>query len=186
MGPVCFLSDFGLGGDFVGTCKGVILSIAPDVPIIDLTHDVPGFEVEAGAEILQHATRYMPPDTVYLAVVDPGVGTGRRGLALRTGNGPLMVGPDNGLLVPAAESLGNVSEAVELTNEKYQVSPVSSTFHGRDIFAPAAAHLASGVELSELGRKVSPDTLTPLGLTGARRSVRITLQSADTGRRPLR
>lgn len=164
MGPICFLSDFGIADDFVGTCKGVIAGIAPGVTILDLTHDVPGFEVEAGAEILQHATRYMPPETIYLSVVDPGVGTDRRAVALRTGEGPLMVGPDNGLLVPAAESLGNVTEAVDLSNDRYHVHPVSSTFHGRDIFAPAAAYLATGVELSELGKSVHPGSLTPLAI----------------------
>jgi S-adenosylmethionine hydrolase len=166
MGQVCFLSDFGLAGDFVGTCKGVMAGLAPDVPVIDLTHDVPGFEVEAGAEILQHAIRYMPLDTVYLAVVDPGVGAGRRALAIRTERGSLMVGPDNGLLIPAVESLGNVSEAVELTNDSYHVTPVSSTFHGRDIFAPAAAHLAAGMDPSELGNSVDPGSLVPLELSG--------------------
>ena len=155
-----------MAGDFVGTCKGVIAGIAPETRVIDLTHDVPGFEIEAGAEVLKHSTLYMPSDTVYLAVVDPGVGTGRRALAVRTGQGSLMVGPDNGLLAPAAESLGDISEAVELTNDKYQVSPVSSTFHGRDIFAPAAAHLASGVDLSELGNELAPDSLVPLTLPG--------------------
>ena len=155
-----------MAGDFVGTCKGVIAGIAPETHVIDLTHDVPGFEIEAGAEVLKHSTLYMPPDTVYLAVVDPGVGTGRRALAVRSGQGSLMVGPDNGLLAPAAESLSDISEAVELTNDKYQVSPVSSTFHGRDIFAPAAAHLASGVDLSELGNEVAPDSLVPLNLPG--------------------
>ena len=141
-------------------------SIAPGVSVIDLTHDVPGFEVAAGAEILKHATRYMPPDAIYLAVVDPGVGTGRRGLAVRTEAGPLMVGPDNGLLIPAIESLGTISEVVELTNDRYQISPVSSTFHGRDIFAPAAAHLAAGVDLSELGKEVEPESLVSLTLPG--------------------
>lgn len=164
MRPICFLSDFGLADDFVGTCKGVIASIAPGANVIDLTHEVPGFEVAAGAEVLQHATRYMPPDTVYLAVVDPGVGTKRRTLALRTGEGPLMVGPDNGLLIPAVESLGNASEAVKLTNDEYHVRPVSSTFHGRDVFAPAAAHLAAGLDLAKLGKRVSPDSLLPLTL----------------------
>ncbi len=166
MGPICFLSDFGFADDFVGTCKGVVARISPGANVIDLTHEVPGFEVEAGAEILKHATRYMPLDTIYLAVVDPGVGTERRALAIRTDTGPLMVGPDNGLLIPAAESLGNISEAVELTNNEYQVSPVSSTFHGRDIFAPAAAHLAAGVGLSELGSKVDPNSLEPRILPG--------------------
>jgi S-adenosylmethionine hydrolase len=159
MRPVCFLSDFGLADDFVGTCKGVMLRIAPGVSIIDLTHEVPGFEVETGAEILQHATRYMPADTVYLAVVDPGVGTKRRELALRAGSGALLVGPDNGLLVPAAESLGGIPGACALTAERFHLRPVSSTFHGRDVFAPVAAHLASGVGLSDLGKPVDPSSL---------------------------
>ena len=162
MRPVCFLSDFGLADDFAGTCKGVMLRIAPDVSIVDLTHEVPGFEVEAGAEILQHATRYMPADTVYLAVVDPGVGTKRRELALRTESGALLVGPDNGLLVPAAESLGGISAACALTEERFHLHPVSSTFHGRDVFAPVAAHLAAGVGLSDLGEPVDPSSLMRL------------------------
>ena len=167
MRPICFLSDFGLADDFVGTCKGVMMSIAPGVAIVDLTHDVPGFQVEAGAEILQHAIRYMPEDTVYLAVVDPGVGTERRALALRGENGGFLVGPDNGLLVPAAEALGGVSEVVVLTNGRYHVHPVSNTFHGRDVFSPVAAHLAAGVELSELGEAVDPSSLVRLRLPGA-------------------
>ncbi|CAN5853173.1 SAM-dependent chlorinase/fluorinase [soil metagenome] len=166
MRPICFLSDFGLVDDFVGTCKGVMASIAPGVCIIDLTHDVPDFEIEAGAEFLQHATRYMPMDTVYLAVVDPGVGTDRRAIAIRTADGPMMVGPDNGLLIPAAKSLGNVSEAVELTNTGYQIQPVSSTFHGRDIFSPAAAHLAAGEKLSDLGGEIEADSLVSMALPG--------------------
>jgi S-adenosylmethionine hydrolase len=166
MRSICFLSDFGLADDFVGTCKGVMLSIAPGAAIVDLTHEVPGFEVEAGAEILHHATRYMPDDAIYLAVVDPGVGTERRALALRTGGGAFLVGPDNGLLVPAAEALGGVSEATVLNNERYHVHPVSNTFHGRDVFAPAAAHLAAGVELSELGEAADPSSLVYLGLPG--------------------
>ena len=167
MRPICFLSDFGLADDFVGTCKGVILSIAPGVSVVDLTHEVPGFGVEAGAEILQHGTRYMPEDAIYLAVVDPGVGTERRALALRTESGAFMVGPDNGLLVPAASSLGGVSEVVLLTNGRYHVHPVSSTFHGRDVFAPAAAHLAAGVDLSELGEAADPSSLVRFSLPDA-------------------
>jgi len=167
MRPICFLSDFGLADDFVGTCRGVMLGIAPGVAVVDLTHEVPGFEVELGAEVLQHATRYMPQDTVYLAVVDPGVGTERRALALRTESGALLVGPDNGLLVPAAEALGGISEAVVLTNDRYHVHPVSNTFHGRDVFSPAAAHLAAGVKLSELGEAVEHSSLTRLSLPGA-------------------
>jgi len=162
MRPICFLSDFGLADDFAGTCKGVMLRIAPGVSIVDLTHEAPGFGVETGAEILQHATRYMPDDAVYLAVVDPGVGTGRRELALRAESGALLVGPDNGLLVLAAESLGGVSDACALTEERFHLHPVSNTFHGRDVFAPVAAHLAAGVGLSELGEAVDPASLTRL------------------------
>ena len=166
MRPICFLSDFGLADDFVGTCKGVMLSIAPGLTVIDLTHDVPGFEVESGAEALKHATRYMPEGAIYLAVVDPGVGTARRALALGTRNGAYLVGPDNGLLVPAAEALGGISEAVVLNDERYHVHPVSNTFHGRDVFAPVAAHLAAGVALSELGESVDPSSLVRLDLPG--------------------
>jgi S-adenosylmethionine hydrolase len=149
--PICFLSDYGLADDFVGLCKGMMLRIAPKATIVDITHEVSGFGVEAGAEILEHATRYMPNDAVYLAVVDPGVGTERRALALQTASENFLVGPDNGLLVPAAESLGGVAAVVSLTNDDYHIQPVSSTFHGRDIFAPAAAHLATGLDLRRLG-----------------------------------
>ena len=167
MRPVCFLSDFGLADDFVGTCKGVMLRIAPGVSIVDLTHEVPGFGVETGAEILQHATRYMPADIVYLAVVDPGVGTDRRELALRTESGALLVGPDNGLLIQAAESLGGISGAITLADKSYHLHPVSNTFHGRDVFAPVAAHLAAGVELSDLGEAVEPSSLVRLSPSSA-------------------
>src|ERR671910_3206420 len=138
MRPICFLSDFGLADDFVGTCKGVMLGIAPGVAIVDLAHELPGFEVEVGAEILQHATRYMPEDAVYLAVVDPGVGTERRGLARRGESGGFFVGGDNRLLLPAAKALGGIRRAVHLTNQRYYVKPVSNSFHGRDIFSPVA------------------------------------------------
>src|SRR5215217_2873379 len=157
MRPVCFLSDFGLADDFVGTCKGVMHRIAPGVSIVDLTHDVPNFGVETGAELLQHATRYMPADALYLAVVDPGVGTERPGI------GALLVGPDNGLLVAAAESLGGISGAVALTEQRFHLHPVSNTFHGRDVFAPVAAHLVAGVGLSDLGEAVDTASLTRLG-----------------------
>lgn len=162
---ICFLSDFGLADDFVGTCKGVMLRVSPGARIVDLTHQVPNFAVEAGAEILQHATRYMPDDTVYLAVVDPGVGTERREVALETGIGALMVGPDNGLLIPAAEALGGMSSAVELTDDRYKIHPVSNTFHGRDVFSPAAAHLASGVKLLDLGEEIPADSLKRLSVS---------------------
>lgn len=168
MRPICFLSDFGLGDDFVGLCKGVISRIAPDANVIDLSHEVPGFGIEAGVEILGHATGYMPRDAVYLAVVDPGVGTERRGLALETSEGTFLVGPDNGLLVPAAEAMGGVASAVSLTNREYQITPVSNTFHGRDVFAPAAAYLAVGLDLAELGDPVDPGSLARVELPDAK------------------
>ncbi len=164
--PICFLSDYGLGDDFAGLCKGVMLRIAPEATVVDLTHEVPGFGVEAGAEILAHATHYMPKDLVYLAVVDPGVGTERRGLVLQAASGAFLVGPDNGLLVPAAESLGGITCAVSLTNADYHVKPVSSTFHGRDIFAPAAAHLAAGLDMMRLGEAVEPASLVRVERVG--------------------
>ncbi len=166
MRPVCFLSDFGLADDFVGTCKGVMLGVTPGLTIVDLTHDVPGFAVEVGAEILEHATRYMPADAVYLAVVDPGVGTERRALALRTERNALLVGPDNGLLMPAADALGGVAEAVVIDNPEYHVHPVSHTFHGRDVFSPATANLAAGTTLARLGRSLSPASLVRLEAPG--------------------
>jgi len=165
--PVCFISDFGLADDFVGTCKLVMTSVAPDIRVVDLTHDVPSFGVEVGAEILQHATRYAPADAVYLAIVDPGVGTKRRAVALRASSGAIMVGPDNGLLLPAADSLGGVVEAVVLTEDRYHIHPVSNTFHGRDVFAPVAAHLASGVDISEVGENLEPNSLAELRLPDA-------------------
>ncbi len=167
--PICFLSDYGLGDDFVGLCKGVVLRIAPGAAIVDLTHEVPGFGVVAGAEILEHATRYMPDNAVYLAIVDPGVGTDRRALALSSAGGALLVGPDNGLLVPAAESLGGIADAVSLTNADYHVHPVSSTFHGRDIFAPTAARLASGLDLRSLGEPVDPASLSRVEVIGVKK-----------------
>ncbi len=167
--PICFLSDYGLGDDFVGLCKGVVLRIAPGATIVDLTHEVPGFGVVAGAEILEHATRYMPDNAVYLAIVDPGVGTDRRALALSSAGGALLVGPDNGLLVPAAESLDGIADAVSLTNADYHIQPVSSTFHGRDIFAPAAARLASGLDLRSLGEPVDPASLSRVEVIGVKK-----------------
>lgn len=166
MRTVCFLSDFGLADDFVGTCRGVIAGISPSTTVVDLTHDVPGFRIEAGAEILRHATRYMPSNAIFLAVVDPGVGTKRTGLALQAGDA-YLVGPDNGLLIPAAEALGGISAAVALTNPEYQIHPVSNTFHGRDVFSPAAAHLAAGVEMEKLGENVDPDDLIRISVPEA-------------------
>jgi S-adenosyl-L-methionine hydrolase (adenosine-forming) len=158
---ITFLSDFGLQDDFVGTCHGVIATIAPDARVIDVTHGVRPGHVLQGALVLANTVPYMPAG-VHLAVVDPGVGSSRRPLALRDREGRLYVGPDNGLLLPAVERFGGVTEAHELANADYSVQPVSRTFHGRDLFAPAAAHLAAGVALEELGPPLDPDELVRL------------------------
>ena len=160
---VTFLSDFGLQDDFVGTCHGVIATIAPEARVLDVTHGVRPGHVLQGALVLANTLPYMPAG-VHLAVVDPGVGSSRRALALRDREGRLYVGPDNGLLLPAAERFGGVAEAHELANAEYSLHPVSRTFHGRDLFAPAAAHLAAGVVLDALGPPVDPDALVRLEL----------------------
>jgi S-adenosyl-L-methionine hydrolase (adenosine-forming) len=159
---ITFLTDFGLTDDFVGTCHGVIKRIAPDVEIIDVTHGIPPQAVLQGALVLRNTLPYLP-EGVHLAVVDPGVGSARRPVILRDARGDLFVGPDNGLLVPAAE-LGGIESAHELANPTYALEPVSRTFHGRDLFSPAAAHLALGVEAAELGPPLSPDALVRLDL----------------------
>ena len=169
MRPICFISDYGLTDVLVGTCKGVMMSVAPGCTIIDVTHTVPGFDVTRGAEALRHATRYMPEGGVYLTVVDPGDKTKRRALAAEVRAGAYLVGPDNGILLPAAESLGGIVRAVQLTNPRYHVHPVSSAFHGRDVFSPVAAHLAAGVDLGDLGEGVTPDSVVSLGFPGFRR-----------------
>jgi S-adenosylmethionine hydrolase len=155
---VTFLTDFGLQDDFVGTCHGVIRSIAPDVQIIDVTHGIPAGGVLQGALVLENTVAYMPVG-VHLAVVDPGVGGVRRPLALEDGEGRLYVGPDNGLLIRAAERKGPVVRAHELANPDYALPSVSRTFHGRDLFSPAAAHLALGVDLADLGPPVDAEAL---------------------------
>ena len=132
--------------------------ICPDARVIHITHGVNPQAVGQGARLLAGAIRYLPVG-VHLAVVDPGVGSERRAVALRSGDGRLFVGPDNGLLVPAAEASGGIVEAVSIENTEYMLHPVSRTFHGRDVFSPTAAHLASGVELSELGSALDPADL---------------------------
>ena len=158
---VTFLTDFGLVDDFVGICHGVMKRIAPEVEIIDITHGIEAHGVLQGALVLANTLPYLP-EGVHLAVVDPGVGSPRRSLAVRSGDGRLFVGPDNGLLVPAAEKLGGIDAAFEVTNREYALEPVSATFHGRDIFSPAAAYLARGVAVEELGPAVDVGSLTRL------------------------
>ncbi len=160
---ITFLTDFGLQDDFVGTCHGVIKRIAPGADIVDITHGIEPTQVLQGALVLASTLPYMP-EGVHLAVVDPGVGTERKAVALRGGDGRLYVGPDNGLLVRAADRLGGIEGAWELENPAYRLEPVSRTFHGRDIFAPAAAYLAGGLDPAELGPPLEPGALVRLEL----------------------
>ena len=160
---ITLTTDFGLADPSVGICKGVILSIAPDARILDLSHGIPRQSVIEGAGLLAAALPYFPTG-IHVAVVDPGVGTGRRPVAIRVARGDTLVGPDNGLLSLAASALGGATAAVELANDAYRLSPVSRTFHGRDIFAPAAAHLAAGVPFEALGPSVALESLTSLDL----------------------
>jgi S-adenosylmethionine hydrolase len=162
---ITFLSDFGLRDDFVGTCHGVMKRIAPEAEIVDITHGIPAREIVQGALVLANTVPYMPQG-VHLAVVDPGVGGPRRALALGDGEGRVYVGPDNGLLLPAAERAG-ITDAHEIVNPEYALAPVSRTFHGRDIFAPAAAHLVRGLALEELGPPIDPAALVRLELPRA-------------------
>jgi S-adenosylmethionine hydrolase len=174
--PIVFLTDYGRSDAFVGICHGVMARIAPDCRIIDITHSVPRQDVLRGAIELARAVPYMPEDAVYVAVVDPGVGSDRRAVATVAG-GSLLVGPDNGLLSLAWEALGGVEDAVDIANPAVVLSPVSRTFHGRDIFAPAAAHLAAGMTLSEVGPALDivglerldvPVPMVAVGAVGAR------------------
>ena len=154
---VAIMTDFGLGESDVGVMKAVIVGIAPDVHIIDITHDVPPQNVPSGAWILSYGYSYYPKDTVFVCVVDPGVGSTRNAIAVHAGDW-YFVGPDNGLFsyIYAEQA---VHAAVVLTNPAYHLPQVSSTFHGRDIFAPVGAHLARGVSLHELGTPADPATL---------------------------
>jgi S-adenosylmethionine hydrolase len=169
---ITFLSDYGLLDEFVGVCHGVIARRAPAARVIDLTHAIPRHDVRAGATVLAAAVPFLPAG-VHLAVVDPGVGAsgtqGRRAVALRTaGEDRLLVGPDNGLLMPAAERLGGVSDAADVSASPERLEPVSRTFHGRDIFAPVAAALAAGAALGEVGDPLEVTELRGLALPSAR------------------
>ena len=165
---ITFLSDYGLGNEFVGVCHAVIARRCPQARMIDLTHAIPRHDVHTGAIVLRATLPYLP-DAIILAVVDPGVGTsgarGRRAVAVRTVDGDrLLVGPDNGLLMPVCERLGGVAEAVDVASSDERLEPVSPTFHGRDIFAPVAAALADGVALPALGEPLDPDSLRRLNI----------------------
>jgi S-adenosylmethionine hydrolase len=158
---ITFLSDYGLIDEFVGVVHSVIRSITPDVTVIDLTHQVAPYDVRGGGLALARSAPYLCPGVV-LAVVDPGVGTQRRGIAVEVGDGAsVLIGPDNGLLAPAVAMCGGATRVVELASAEHQLEAPGPTFAGRDVFAPAAAHLAAGVELTELGPLVDPMTLMP-------------------------
>ncbi len=168
---ITFLSDYGLGNEFVGVCHAVIARRTPHARVIDLTHSIPRHDVHTGAIVLRGTLPYLP-DAILLAVVDPGVGTtgarGRRAVAVRTvEHDRLLVGPDNGLLMPVCERLGGVAEAVEIGGSPERLQPVSATFHGRDIFAPVAAALADAVPLASLGEPVDPADLRRLNIPEA-------------------
>jgi S-adenosyl-L-methionine hydrolase (adenosine-forming) len=165
---ITFLSDYGQGDEFVGVCHAVIARRCPAARVIDLTHAIPRHDVHTGAIILRATLPYLPK-AIILAVVDPGVGTtgarGRRAIALRTlEQDRLLVGPDNGILMPVCERLGGVAEAVDVGLSEERLQPVSHTFHGRDIFAPVAAALADGVPLAELGEQLDVDGLRRLNI----------------------
>ncbi|MXW99787.1 MAG: SAM-dependent chlorinase/fluorinase [Acidimicrobiaceae bacterium] len=161
---ISFLSDYGHGDEFVGVVHSVIAAIAPHVRVVDVTHGIAPCNVRAGGLALARAAQYLLPGVV-LAVVDPGVGTDRRPVAVEVGDGAsVLVGPDNGLLAPVVALVGGAGRAVELANADYRlenVGELGSTFDGRDVFAPAAAHLCRGVPLSDLGPAVDVATLTP-------------------------
>ncbi|HEY2438521.1 MAG TPA: SAM-dependent chlorinase/fluorinase [Solirubrobacteraceae bacterium] len=160
---ITFLSDYGLADGFAGVCHGVIETVCPSARVIDITHGVPPGDIRAGGLILRAALPYTPVG-VHLAVVDPGVGGPRGAVAVRVGDGRVLVGPDNGLLWLAAQESGGAVEAVEIGRSRFRIEPVSATFHGRDIFAPVAARLAAGVALEAAGEPYEPERLVALEL----------------------
>jgi S-adenosyl-L-methionine hydrolase (adenosine-forming) len=168
---VVLMTDFGLSDTYVGQMKGVILSIAPATRIIDLTHAVTAQNIAQGTFLLGKSTPYFPDGTIFVAVVDPGVGTSRKAIAVETAR-HIFLAPDNGLLTSIFQG-AEVTRCVTITNERYMLSSRSSTFHGRDVFSPVAAHLASGVAFEELGSEIDPSTCTRIPLPGC--------QSRDNG-----
>jgi S-adenosyl-L-methionine hydrolase (adenosine-forming) len=158
---VTLLTDFGTADAYVGIMKGVALGVRRDLTLVDLTHDIPPQAVAVGALVLRSAVPFFPAGTVHCAVVDPGVGSARAGIAVVT-DAALLVGPDNGLLAPAVAALGGARAVFELAHAALFRQPVSATFHGRDVFAPVAAHLAGGLDPAGLGPQ--RDRMTPLAL----------------------
>lgn len=161
--PIVFSSDFGYRNEWVGICHAVMARIAPDSRIVDLSHGLPPLNVMAAARLLVDSLAYLASDAVLVSIVDPSVGADRD-VAIEANGGQLLVGPDNGLLVPACQALGGVERAVEITSPEVVLEPVSPSFHARDILCPAAAYLAAGMELEQLGPALDAATLTPLDL----------------------
>lgn len=166
---VAFLSDYGHADEFVGVCTGVIASIAPDARVVDLVHDLPSHDVAAGGLALVRSVQYLPEGSLVLAVVDPGVGTDRRLVAVDC-EGATFFGPDNGLLAPAVAMLGGARRVVELTDTRFHLPAPGPTFAGRDVLAASLAHHAAGVPFEELGRPLDPVSLQP-GIVGLPRMV---------------
>ena len=164
-GVITLITDFGTKEGYVGAMKGVILSIAPEVRIVDITHDIPFGRVSKASLVLESIQQYYPAGTVHLVVVDPGVGSRRRALAVES-SGQFFIGPDNGVLEPAYRTDG-ILNCYELSDPQFHLKPVSLTFHGRDIFAPAAAYLAHGVKLEKLGTLVQ----NPVRLASGRKKI---------------
>jgi S-adenosylmethionine hydrolase len=158
---ISFLSDYGLEDEFVGVVKSVIRTIAPHATVVDLTHGIAPHDTRAGALALARAIQYVDSGVI-LAVVDPGVGTSRKAVAIEVAGGDgVFVGPDNGLLASAIAMTGGAERAVVLTNEEYHLPSPGPTFAGRDVFAPVAAHLANGVPLDAVGEEIDPNLLLP-------------------------
>jgi len=159
-GWISLTTDYGLSDGFVASCHGVIARLAPEIRVLDVTHLVKPGDVARGAAVLAQAVPHLPP-AVHVGVVDPGVGTARRGVVIETSGG-VLVGPDNGLLPWAADALGGITGAVELTNRDWFATDVSRTFHGRDVFAPAAARIAAGADPGDAGPAIDPAGLVRL------------------------
>lgn len=163
---ITFLSDYGLEDEFVGVCHGVMARIAPDARIVDVHHNILRQDIRHGAIVLAQSMPYMP-EGVHLAVVDPTVGSSRRAVVIEAASGATFVGPDNGLLLPAVEIKGGMARAFEINRADFMLTPVSRTFQGRDVFAPAAAHVARGVDPSELGDAIPDEDLARLVIPAA-------------------
>ncbi|MBT8225216.1 MAG: SAM-dependent chlorinase/fluorinase [Dactylosporangium sp.] len=157
---ISFTSDYGLSDGFAAACHGVLARLAPAVRVLDVTHQIAPGDVSRGSAVLAQTVEHLPP-AVHLAVVDPGVGTTRRAIAIEAVDG-ILVGPDNGLLIPAAEALGGILRVVELTAASWFAPAISATFHGRDVFAPSAARLALGADLTTGGVAIGPASLARL------------------------